>query len=443
METVLDLAQDSVKRFDRKPFLLIRPGFRTRTTRYRDLGRLMPRVARVLRDRGLQPGDRAIIWAVNRPEWGIAFLGAVHAGIVLVPLDVRSAPDFAAKVAAKMRASLVLASAQTAAQAAGLGLPVLLIERVPDLARRAEPLPAADIGPDDLVEVVFTSGTTGEPKGAMLTHRNIIFQMGGFKRIGLPLAETDEALNFLPLCHVAERFGGCYNHIAAMHIVNFAEAPDTVPQNLREVAPHIFLAVPRVWEKLYSAITIQIKEGTRLGRLAYKAAIGIGYKASAYEIDDKPVPLALRMARAAADAATKAARDFGVTRPLCLGVTVLTSLDRRALQREVGVPASVESHVLHLAGIAHEAGLDGCVASPQEIAPLRLAMGPAWVIVAPGIRPTGSARGVAPTDDQVRVATPRRARAAGADYLVVGRPISAAPDPAAAAVAIVAELGEP
>jgi len=151
----------------------------------------------------------------------------------------------------------------------------------------------------------------------------------------------------------------------------------------------------------------------------------------------------LAMARAAADAATKAARDFGVTRPLCLGVTVLTSLDRRALQREVGVPASVESHVLHLAGIAHEAGLDGCVASPQEIAPLRLAMGPAWVIVAPGIRPRESARGAAPTDDQVRVATPRRARAAGADYLVVGRPICAAPDPAAAAVAIVAELGEP
>ena len=118
----------------------------------------------------------------------------------------------------------------------------------------------------DVAIIVYTSGTTGPSKGAMLTHRNIIFQMGGFKRIGLPLAETDEALNFLPLCHVAERFGGCYNHIAAMHVVNFAEAPDTVPQNLREVAPHIFLAVPRVWEKLYSVITIQIKEGTRLGR---------------------------------------------------------------------------------------------------------------------------------------------------------------------------------
>ena len=155
--------------------------------------------------------------------------------------------------------------------------------------------------PADTAIIVYTSGTTGPSKGAMLTQRNILFQMGAFKRIGLPLGESDEALNFLPLCHVAERFGGCYNHIAAMHIVNFAEAPDTVPQNLREVAPHVFLAVPRVWEKLYSSVTIQIKEGTALGRLAYKGAIALGYKASAYELEGKPVPAPLRLARAIAD----------------------------------------------------------------------------------------------------------------------------------------------
>ena len=155
--------------------------------------------------------------------------------------------------------------------------------------------------PSDVAIIVYTSGTTGPSKGALLSHRNIIFQVGTFKRVDLPIQETDEALNFLPLCHVAERFGGCYNHIASMHIVNFAEAPDTVPQNLREVAPHIFLAVPRVWEKLYSGITIALKEGTLAGRLAYKAAIGIGRKASAYELAGKSVPLPLRMARAVGD----------------------------------------------------------------------------------------------------------------------------------------------
>ncbi len=193
----------------------------------------------------------------------------------------------------------------------------------------------------------------------------------------------------------------------------------------------------------------------------------------------------LAMARAAAEAAVKAAGDFGIPRPLCLGVTVLTSLDRKALQREVGVPASVAAHVLHLAELARAAGLDGCVASPQEISLLRLAMGQEWVIVTPGIRPAeippfppgrvergaepvrmsdrrspplpsgGVERGAEPVrmpdrrspplplDDQVRIATPRRALAAGADYLVVGRPISGAPDPAAAGAAIVEELRGP
>ena len=140
------------------------------------------------------------------------------------------------------------------------------------------------------------------------------------------------------------------------------------------------------------------------------------------------------MMRAAADAATKAAADIGVPRPICLGVTVLTSLDRRALHREVGVVTSVDAHVLHLAERAREAGLDGCVASPREIALLRIALGRDWVIVTPGIRPTEQA------DDQVRVATPRQALAAGADYLVVGRPIIAAADPAAAANAILSQL---
>src|SRR3989441_13122941 len=105
------------------------------------------------------------------------------------------------------------------------------------------------------------------------------------------------------------------------------------------------------------------------------------------------------MMRAAAEAATRAAQDFAVPRPLVLGVTVLTSLDRRALQQEVGVAVSVDAHVLHLADRARAAGLDGCVASPREIGPLRLALGPDWVIVTPGIR--SSPR----TDDQTRVAT--------------------------------------
>jgi orotidine-5'-phosphate decarboxylase len=137
------------------------------------------------------------------------------------------------------------------------------------------------------------------------------------------------------------------------------------------------------------------------------------------------------MLGAAAEAAAAAGRE----RPRILAVTVLTSLDRLALQRELGVAASVEEHVGRLAGLARATGCDGVVASPQEAGTLRAVLGRDLLIVTPGIRPAG-----ARADDQARVATPAVARRAGADYLVVGRPITDAADPAAAAAAIVAEI---
>ena len=145
----------------------------------------------------------------------------------------------------------------------------------------------------------------------------------------------------------------------------------------------------------------------------------------------------LAMMRAAVEAASKAAAELAVPRPLVIAVTVLTSLDRRTLQREVGVPATVEGHVMALAERARAAGLDGCVASPQETHALRRALGRDWVIVTPGVRPVSGG------DDQVRTATPKAALDAGSDYLVIGRPITAAPDPAAAARAILADLARP
>lgn len=135
----------------------------------------------------------------------------------------------------------------------------------------------------------------------------------------------------------------------------------------------------------------------------------------------------LRAAVAAAHAAPQC--------PLLLGVTVLTSIDVVALRNELGVGTSLEAHVVHLARLAQACGLDGVVASPHEVAAIRAACGPELLIVTPGVRPTWAAR-----DDQRRVMTPAEAIAAGADYLVVGRPITAAADPANAAARIVAEL---
>jgi orotidine-5'-phosphate decarboxylase len=159
------------------------------------------------------------------------------------------------------------------------------------------------------------------------------------------------------------------------------------------------------------------------------------------------------MMRAAADSATRAAKDLGVRRPVCIGVTVLTSLDRKGLD-EIGVAGNVEAHVLRLADRARDAGLEGCVASPQEIGLLRRALGPRWLIVTPGIRlqggldatqrggPGEAAGAPRYEEDQKRIATPLEAIRAGADAIVVGRPITAAPDPHAATVAILAEIAQ-
>ena len=137
----------------------------------------------------------------------------------------------------------------------------------------------------------------------------------------------------------------------------------------------------------------------------------------------------------AAREAVDAAAPPGLARPLLVAVTVLTSLDAAALV-ETGVPDAPARQALRLARLARDCGLDGAVCSAQEAPELRAALGPSFVLVTPGIRPAGAAAA-----DQARVVTPAEAIARGADYLVIGRPITSAPDPLAALAAIDASLG--
>jgi orotidine-5'-phosphate decarboxylase len=137
--------------------------------------------------------------------------------------------------------------------------------------------------------------------------------------------------------------------------------------------------------------------------------------------------------RAMLEAAAKAGARSN-PRAMVIAVTVLTSLDGAALA-EVGLPPDPAAQALRLAGLAHAAGLHGVVCSAHEIVSIRGLTGPDFRLVVPGLRPAGSA-----ADDQKRVMTPRAAALAGADYLVIGRPITAAPDPVAAALALAADL---
>lgn len=141
------------------------------------------------------------------------------------------------------------------------------------------------------------------------------------------------------------------------------------------------------------------------------------------------------MMQAAAEAAGDEAAKAGISRPLVVAVTVLTSIDQEVFNQEVGIAGPIRDRVVAWSCMAREAGLDGVVASPLEIAAVREACGPDFVIITPGIRPAGAA-----ANDQKRTMTPREAVRLGATYLVVGRPITAAPDPVKAAETVLGEM---
>jgi len=148
---------------------------------------------------------------------------------------------------------------------------------------------------DDLAILVYTSGTTGPPKGAMHANRSVTHQMRNANRF-IPALDDEERLIFLPLSHVAERVGGYYISLALGSVMNFVESPETVPDNLREVQPTTFLAVPRVWEKMYSGVTIALKDATRLQQWVYRRALAIGYRMTDCRLAGDRPSLSLRLA---------------------------------------------------------------------------------------------------------------------------------------------------
>jgi orotidine-5'-phosphate decarboxylase len=192
-----------------------------------------------------------------------------------------------------------------------------------------------------------------------------------------------------------------------------AEGP-SVARQLVALGEKIFLDLK--FHDIPNTVRGEAREGARLGVTMLNVHASGGRK----------------MIEAALEGACEGSSDRA--RPLVLAVTVLTSLGEDDLA-DIGMNGGAERAVVRLACLAQKTGLDGVVASPQEIAAIRRACGPDFVVVTPGIRPAA-----AHADDQARIATPEAAVRAGADYLVVGRPITAAANPAAAADAIVAEM---
>ena len=148
------------------------------------------------------------------------------------------------------------------------------------------------IHPQDLSVLIYTSGTTGPPKGAMLTHRNCIW-MGNAITTDNPMDAGDQVMSFLPLCHIFEQLFTVLGHITCGYIVNFIESPETVVENMIEISPTVGYAVPRIWEKYYSAIQIRMSDATWFKRMAFYAALKIGNKRADLRMNFKPVPVYL------------------------------------------------------------------------------------------------------------------------------------------------------
>jgi len=147
---------------------------------------------------------------------------------------------------------------------------------------------------EDVASIIYTSGTTGMPKGAMITHENYMWVS---ERMALQMGATrdDETISFLPLNHIYEQVYDIMLHLQVGHIVNFTESTDTVMNDLVDVSPTIFHAVPRIWEKYYSAIYLKMEDATWFKRKVYNLALSIGSKRSEYKLSGGKVPFLLAL----------------------------------------------------------------------------------------------------------------------------------------------------
>jgi long-chain acyl-CoA synthetase len=274
---------------------------------WREVGTIVSEVAAGLVHLGFQPGEAASVLANTSREWVWTDLAVLSAGGIcngIYPTDAAAQVQYLCQDSAsaylfveddeqldkflEVRDALPAIRKVVVFDMEGLGElgdpQVIGLDELRALGRehlRTHPglieQRRATRSSNDVAILVYTSGTTGRPKGAMITHANLCAVLSGLSSSlfeGMP--EGGERIAFLPLCHIAERMIGEYIPIMRRSVTNFVENPETVFENLREVQPHVFFAVPRVWEKIYSQVMITLSEAGRVQKLAYAWAVSVG-----------------------------------------------------------------------------------------------------------------------------------------------------------------------
>ncbi len=266
----------------------------------------MQEVAAGLIALGLQPGNCVAILGDNRPEWLICHLAAMSAGGVTCGVYPTSAPEQVAYVVGHSESRILFVENEEQVDKVLQILPDLDLTKVviwdpkglwgfshpklmffDEFVRQAREKLKEDpeivsrrlsaIQPDDTAMIIYTSGTTGRPKGAMITHQNILSVTEAFMAANHG-DERDEMVSYLPLAHIYENLISLFQAVWSGGTVNFVESMDTLPQNLREVSPTIFASVPRIWEKFGSMIEIRMSDSTLLKKALYRAAVAVGMR---------------------------------------------------------------------------------------------------------------------------------------------------------------------
>ncbi|MBI2891439.1 MAG: AMP-binding protein [Nitrospirae bacterium] len=278
------------------------------------------RAARSLLALGVGSQEPVVILGDNRPEWLICDLATMAVGGMTCGIYPTSSADQVAYILAHSGARVVFAENEEQ-----LDKCLEVRDKVPIQAivvwdrrglwgfedhgvmffdqfmERGEGVPKETvterlraIQPEDTAVLIYTSGTTGPPKGAMLTHRNLVFLAGSLSQAN-PVGPADQVLSYLPLCHIYERLLSLVQAVHAGYTVNFVESMDTLFQNLREVSPTVFGSVPRIWEKLASQIDLMIADSTWLKRMVYRASIRAGRAVIRARQNGSPAPMRKRL----------------------------------------------------------------------------------------------------------------------------------------------------
>src|SRR5436190_3393293 len=260
-----DVTSDSAAK--NAQFLAYDDGYRTWTWTYGDLAAAAHRFAGRLRDEHIAAGQAVAIWSENRPEWIAALWGALLEGVVIVPIDYRASPDFLLKVAGIVDARAVLVGEAVDASALGDARPIWNLAEIFRLKPEATSVPLADPGgvrlqaelnPTATAEIIFTSGATAEPKGVVLTHKNILANIGPiergmakYKKYTRPFRPI-RFLNLLPLSHMFGQAMATFVPPMLPGLVVFTRSysPDDIVRQIRERRISVLVCVPKILEVL-------------------------------------------------------------------------------------------------------------------------------------------------------------------------------------------------